>query len=93
MSCVRNPNAARAKDPRLATKKADPSTPQILKMWADGIPVEIIAEDVGKTPQAVRQVAAYHKVKRPAWYLSTTRHVFDRWRNEHVGSRTQQVSV
>jgi hypothetical protein len=73
MSCVRNPNAARAKDPRLATKKADPSTPQILRMWADGIPVEIIAEDVGKSLQAVRLVAAYHKVKRPAWYIKVVR--------------------
>jgi hypothetical protein len=42
-------------------------------MWVDGIPVEVIAHKVNKTPQAVRLIAAYHKVKRPAWFLSAIR--------------------
>jgi hypothetical protein len=55
------------------TKQVDPNTPQILAMWTGGIPVEVIAHDLNKTTQAVRLIAAYHKVKRPAWYLSAIR--------------------
>lgn len=57
----------------LATKKIEPTTPQILTMWRDGVPVETIAEQFGKTPQAIRLLAAYHKARRPAWYLSAIR--------------------
>lgn len=73
MRSPRTPNAAREKDPRLATKKPDPSTPRILEMWSNGVPVEVIAADVGKTTRAVQLVAAYHKTRRPAWYLSAIR--------------------
>jgi hypothetical protein len=73
MHSARTPNAARPRDPRLATRKADPSTPRILEMWADGVPVEVIAAEAGKTTRAVQLVAAYHKTRRPAWYLSAVR--------------------
>jgi hypothetical protein len=56
-----------------ASRKVDHSTPRILQMWADGVPVEMIAAKVGKTARAVQLVAAYHKVRRPAWYLSAVR--------------------
>lgn len=55
------------------TKQIDPTTPQVLEMWSNGVPVEIIAHDVNKTPQAVRLIAAYHKTRRPAWFLSVVR--------------------
>jgi hypothetical protein len=70
---VRTPNAARPKDPRLATKKADPSTPRILDMWVAGIPVEVIVAETGISANAVRIRAGNHKAKRPAWYLSAVR--------------------
>lgn len=73
MRSPRTPNAAREKDPRLATKQIDPSTPVILEMWADGVPTDLIAAKVGKTVRAVQLVAAYHKTRRPAWYLSAIR--------------------
>jgi hypothetical protein len=55
------------------TKKIDPSTPQVLTMWAAGIPVEVIATETGISPNAVRIRAGNHKAKRPAWYLSAIR--------------------
>jgi hypothetical protein len=73
MNRIRTPNAAREKDPRMATKKADDTTPVVLEMWADGVPVEVIAAEVGKSVRAVQLVAAYHKVRRPVWYLSAIR--------------------
>jgi hypothetical protein len=73
MNRIRTPNAAREKDPRMATKKPDPTTPRILEMWAAGVPVEAIAAEVGKTTRAVQLLASYHKVRRPAWYLSMVR--------------------
>jgi hypothetical protein len=73
MNRIRTPNAARPKDARLATRKADDTTPKVLEMWAAGVPVEVIAAEVGKSVRAVQLVAAYHKVRRPAWYLSAVR--------------------
>lgn len=73
MNRIRTPNAAREKDPRMATKKIDDTTPQVLTMWADGVPTDTIAAKVGKTPRAVQLVAAYHKTKRPAWYIKVVR--------------------
>jgi hypothetical protein len=73
MNRIRTPNAAREKDPRLATKKPDPTTPRILERWAAGVPAEAIAAEAGKTTRAVQLLASYHKVRRPAWYLSAIR--------------------
>jgi hypothetical protein len=73
MNRIRTPNAARPKDARLATRKADDTTPKVLEMWAAGVTVEVIAAEVGKSVRAVQLVAAYHKVRRPAWYLSAVR--------------------
>lgn len=73
MNRIRTPNAAREKDPRMATKKIDDTTPVVLEMWADGVPTEMIAAKVGKTVRAVQLVASYHKARRPAWYLSAVR--------------------
>jgi hypothetical protein len=77
----RTPNAAREKDPRLATKQIDPTTPVVLEMWADGVPTDQIAAKVGKTARAVQLVAAYHKARRPDWYIKVVR------------GRTQQVAA
>ncbi len=73
MNRIRTPNAAREKDQRLATKKIDETTPAVLQMWADGVPTDLIAAKVGKTERAIQLVAAYHKARRPAWYLSVVR--------------------
>jgi hypothetical protein len=73
MNRIRTPNAAREKDPRLATKKPDDTTPEILAMWRDGVPTDLIAAKVGKSVRAVQLLAAYHKARRPAWYLSAIR--------------------
>jgi hypothetical protein len=73
MNRIRTPNAAREKNPRMATKKIDDTTPVVLEMWADGVPTDLIAAKVGKTVRAVQLVAAYHKARRPAWYLSAIR--------------------
>jgi hypothetical protein len=73
MRSARTPNAARPKDARLATKQIDPSTPVILEMWSDGVPTDLIAAKTGKTVRAVQLVAAYHKIRRPAWHISAMR--------------------
>jgi hypothetical protein len=73
MNRIRTPNAAREKDPRMATKKIDDTTPVVLAMWADGVPTDLIAAKVGKTARAVQLVAAYHKARRPAWYIKVVR--------------------
>jgi uncharacterized protein (DUF433 family) len=49
------------------------NTPAILAAWRDGTPTETIAADFGTTPRAVQLLAAYHKARRPAWYLSVVR--------------------
>jgi hypothetical protein len=86
MNRIRTPNAARPKDARLATRKADDTTPKVLEMWAAGVPVEAIAAEVGKTTRAVQLLAAYHKVRRPAGYVK-------RPAGYLAAMRTQQVAA
>jgi hypothetical protein len=55
------------------TNPAKATTPEILKLWTDGVPVDAIAVKYAIVPQTVRAMASRYGAKRPAWYTSAVR--------------------
>jgi len=56
-----------------ATKRVGCDTPAILEMWRAGESAELIADKFNRTVRSIQVLASYHKVRRPAWYLSDVR--------------------
>jgi hypothetical protein len=66
-------DAARPYNPKMATSVMLDDTQALLDAWQAGVPIEVLVQQFCLTPQAIRCRAAWHKVKRPAWFLSAIR--------------------